>query len=227
MSKRGSETCLASRWSSPARLSGKPLSSPPTATTSGTPWQGSRAPSVFGAPNTVRRARSPRSRSSQGGPVRSRWSWFPAPRTSYPSSGRTWCVTRCSKWPRLRQLTVFVVDRLVVDAAVRRGDPRRHLAGLGHRPHQAVHECAIRFCRKPGVLPGLKGAGRNRTSIGVGGHAGPKADATAEAAAWQAVAEGEARLLNLVIPPIEEHLALLDVGQACSFVHGVAPPDLL
>src|SRR5258708_31796644 len=51
-----------------------------------------------------------------------------------------------------RDLHVFEIARLVVDADARRRDPARELAGLDHLSHQALDEIAIGLRRQPFVL---------------------------------------------------------------------------
>src|SRR4051812_22705628 len=47
------------------------------------------------------------------------------------------------------KLDVLVLDRKIVDAALGRGDPAGHLAGLDHAPHERVHESPVGFRGDP------------------------------------------------------------------------------
>src|SRR5262247_4566571 len=72
---------------------------------------------------------------------------------SRPSSGAS---APEAQLPRLvassRELHVFEITRLVVDADARRRDPARELAGLDDLAHQALDEIAVILRRQPLVL---------------------------------------------------------------------------
>src|SRR5262245_59226150 len=64
-----------------------------------------------------------------------------------------WCGARLrSKQASSRELHVFEITRLVVDADTRRRDPARELAGLDDLAHQALDEVAVILRRQPLVL---------------------------------------------------------------------------
>ena len=76
---------------------------------------------------------------------------------------------------------VFVVDREVVDAALRRRDPRGHPAWRHDPLHQALHERAIGGGRQPLALRRDELVGRDELSRRIAMHARPHADRAVEA----------------------------------------------
>ena len=75
---------------------------------------------------------------------------------------------------------VLIVDREVVDSAIRRRDPARHLTRLNHGLHQTVNEGAVQFCRQPFVLMRDKRFMRDQLAIEVSRNIGPCADRAPE-----------------------------------------------
>src|SRR3954470_18366788 len=65
-------------------------------------------------------------------------------------AGRSGHVAKRSR--SRRDLHVFEIARLVVDADLRWRDPARELPGLDHGVHEALDEVAVLPRRQPGVL---------------------------------------------------------------------------
>src|SRR5262249_8226053 len=69
------------------------------------------------------------------------------PRSASASEGPA-----CAAGASSRELHVFEITRLVVDADTRRRDPAFELAGLDHLAHQPLDEVAVVLRRQPLVL---------------------------------------------------------------------------
>src|SRR5258706_1309057 len=84
------------------------------------------------------------------------------------------------------QFHVLVVDRQVVDAAIRRRDPARHFSRFDYAFHQAVHEVTVGFAGNPFGHAPLVFLAADRPALRVGRHVGPGSDGTAAARTPQA-----------------------------------------
>src|SRR6516162_6018441 len=130
-----------------------------------------------------------------------------------------------------RELHVFEITRLVVDADTRRRDPACELAGLDHLPHQALDEVAVILRRQPRVLllvPPCRvdqlSARRRRDVLEL-------ADLPVERHVRQLESEAHADPVDDLVPAIETALAVGGVVVAQAHVDGgerglVHPLDL-
>src|SRR5262245_44004398 len=94
------------------------------------------------------------------------------------------------------QAHVLVVDGEVVDAAVGRRDPCRHLAGLDDALHQALDEGAVALRGNPAREPGAPLGVADELALGCRELARPGADRAPEARARQLELDGQAGLLD-------------------------------
>jgi len=109
------------------------------------------------------------------------------------------------------EANVLEVDGLAVDPARRRGDPARERARCRHRLHQALHERLIVLARQP--------LGVARVPLRLADHApvrrhpdiGEAADGAVEGAMGQAQLEGDAVVLDDLVPAVDPALAVRDV----------------
>src|SRR3954466_9019637 len=106
----------------------------------------------------------------------------------------------------LVKLDVFVLYGEVVDAALRRRDPRGHLAGLGHLLHERMDEGAVALRGDPIVEPALVFMTVDLLPGGVDRHARPGPDRAAEARGGEREAQGVARALDHAVPALEADL---------------------
>src|SRR6185437_10487659 len=125
------------------------------------------------------------------------------------------------------QMHILVIDRQIVDAAIRRCDPGRHLAGGGDALHQALDEIAVAFRRDPARKLRLILRARDEIAPDIDALAGPGADRTAEARARQRQLHGIARLGDEAVPAFDADLAVADIGLPRRLVHGVPERHLL
>src|SRR5688572_20561617 len=125
------------------------------------------------------------------------------------------------------ELDVLVLQREVVDAAVGRGDPARHFAGLDHALLQGMDEGLVGFGRDPAGEVLLVLLLRDQVALRVDREAGPGADGAAEAGGGELQAQVEAGALDLAVPAPEADLAVLEVGVAHHFVQRVEDGDVL
>src|SRR5579871_2661651 len=125
------------------------------------------------------------------------------------------------------QPDIFVVEGLAVDAPVGRREPGRNLAGLGDRPHQAMDKGAVGLARQPLAAAALERLGADDPPERVGRNAGPEPDRAPKSGAGQGEARVESGCRDHAVPALEEDVALLDIGRAYGFVHGVARWDRL
>src|SRR5258706_4382188 len=102
---------------------------------------------------------------------------------------------RFGREPSSLQMNILVIDCEVVDAAVGRRDPGRHLAGLDHLLHQALHEAAVALARQPLARALLPRLAADDPAFGRDRYARPGADRAAEAGAPQAELPPHASLL--------------------------------
>src|SRR5262249_31622866 len=108
------------------------------------------------------------------------------------------------------EFDVLVLDRQVVDAAVGRGDPARHLAGLGHALHERMHKRLVRFGRDPVVELILESQLIDELSVRRHGLSSPCADRAAEAGGGEGEPERVPGALDLAVPALETDLAVLE-----------------
>src|SRR5712691_9330687 len=120
------------------------------------------------------------------------------------------------------QAHVLVVHRQVVDAALRRRDPRGHLPGLDHALHQALDVVSVGCARQPAGHASVVLFAADGPALEIGGNVRPGADRAAEAVARQLQLEVVTGALDLYVPALQTDLAVPDVGVAQYFVHGVA-----
>src|SRR5216684_2761978 len=95
---------------------------------------------------------------------------------------------RRTSWQRSHrslQMHILVFDREVVDAAVGRGDPGGHSAGLDDLLHQALHEVAVALGREPCAGAAVPLLAADDPALGCHMHACPSADRSAKAGARQ------------------------------------------
>src|SRR5215470_10827361 len=72
-----------------------------------------------------------------------------------PSAGPSSFEVTALGGMRLSEPDVRELDRLAVDAAGRRGNPARELAGLGHRVHETLHVGLVLLGGQPLAAPGI------------------------------------------------------------------------
>src|SRR5579872_230836 len=110
------------------------------------------------------------------------------------------------------QMDILVIDGKVVDAAIGGRDPRRHLAGLEHRTHQALDEPAIGIARNPGRRVRAPGVSAHRRAAWIDRGTAPGTDGAAEARARKRELEGEAGFGDEAVPALHPDLAIADIG---------------
>ncbi len=101
----------------------------------------------------------------------------------------------------LLQSHVFVIHGVVVDAAVGRRDPCRHLAVLIHAVHQAENVGLIVLARQPARDLRIEFFVRDRSARRIGRYSRPNADAATESCARQRQTERVPRPLDEGLPP--------------------------
>src|SRR5271166_3792471 len=140
--------------------------------------------------------------------------------------GHTWDWRGLTQRSSLVQFYVLVIHRIVIDAAVRRRDPRRHLAGLMYAVHQAQNEGLVALTGQPLLFVRSKLLHADGHAFGRRRHAGPVADASAEARAGQAQAKRMPGLLDQPVPALHADLAVAHVRAAGHLIHRIAHGDL-
>src|SRR5262249_14514295 len=110
--------------------------------------------------------------------------------------------------PLRRELHVFEIARLVVDADARRRDPACELAGLDHLPHQTLDEIAVVLRRQPLVLFPVPGCFVNELSARGCVDVLEFANLAVERHVRQLEAEGNTDTINDLVPAVEAALAI-------------------
>src|SRR6516165_2525769 len=113
--------------------------------------------------------------------------------------------------PRLLKPHILILDRIVVDAAIRRGNPCCHPAWLVHAVHQAEDEGLVAFGRQPFGLARRELLGTDRVACCVRRDARPVTDIAAEACTRQRQTEWIAGLLDQAVPALHAQVAVADV----------------
>src|SRR5271169_5115254 len=104
------------------------------------------------------------------------------------------------------QLHILVVDRMVVDPAVRWSDPCCPLARLIHALHQAQDVPLVALAGQPPGLVCRELLVADGLAFGRRRHTRPIADVPPEARTRQSQAERVARLLNQPVPALQTDL---------------------
>src|SRR5262245_29204879 len=106
------------------------------------------------------------------------------------------------------QLDVLELDRLAVDAARRRRDPARELAGLGDRLHQRRHVDLVVGRRQPRVLAGVPLRLADDAAVRGDAQLRAVADRAVEAAVRQRQLDIDAVVLDDAVPAVHTALAV-------------------
>src|SRR5258708_3302543 len=123
---------------------------------------------------------------------------------------------------RSLQMHILVFDREIVDAAVGRGDPGGHLAGLDDLMHQALDEGAVALGREPCADAAVPFLAADDPALGRHMHACPSADRSAKAGARQGELAPDPGFLDHPVPALYADLAIPDIGAAHRLVHAIA-----
>src|SRR5215831_8705061 len=121
---------------------------------------------------------------------------------------------------RLSEPDVRELDRLAVDAAGRRGNPARELAGLGHRVHETLHVGLVLLGGQPLAAPGIPLRLADHAAVRRHARFREHADGPVEAAVRQGQLEVDAVLANHLVPPRHAARAVRHVVVAQPLVQG-------
>src|SRR5579863_4104339 len=119
-----------------------------------------------------------------------------------------------------RDLHIFKIAGLVVDAEPRRRDPAGELARLGHRVHQADNEIAVVLRRQPFADLAVPGRIVDDNACRRYFHVFEFADLAVEADMRQRELERDAGLANRLVPTVDAALAVGGVVVAQPHIDG-------
>src|SRR5215469_343129 len=137
-----------------------------------------------------------------------------------PSAGPSSFEVTALGGMRLSEPDVRELDRLAVDAAGRRGNPARELAGLGHRVHETLHVGLVLLGGQPLAVSGIPLRLADHAAVRRHLRLGERADGPMEAAVRQGQLEVDAVPPDHLVPPRHAARAVRHVVVAQSLVQG-------